>query len=130
MEKETIRSMVSNIIANRETDAMRDFDAAIADKLTDALDHKKQEVASGLGESDKTKYADAPGVAGGSGLTNKLLRVAGAIGDIFTGQLGRDIAAPDAPAGPTQSSGQVDAKPSSQPPEKLPAKPDAPKKSK
>lgn len=96
MEKETIRSMVSNIIANRETDAMRDFDAAIADKLTDALDHKKQEIASGLGESDNTKtsVADARGPAGGKGLTDKILGVAGAIGDIFTGEAGKKMAEP------------------------------------
>lgn len=94
MEKETIRSMVSNIITNRETDAMRDFDAAIADKLTDALDHKKQEIASGLGESDNTKtsVADARGLAGGKGLTNKILDVAGAVRDIFTGEYGRNMA--------------------------------------
>ena len=87
MEKETIRSMVSNIITNRETDAMRDFDAAIADKLTDALDHKKQEIASGLGESDnaKTSVADARGVAGGKGLTNKILDVFDAAMDIVSG---------------------------------------------
>jgi hypothetical protein len=105
--------MVSNIIANRETDAMRDFDAAIADKLTDALDHKKQEVASGLGESDKTNYADAPGPAGEKGFTNKLLRVAGIIGDIFTGQLGKDIATPDEkpPIQPPQPTGKAAAKP-------------------
>lgn len=86
--------MVSNIIANRETDAMRDFDAAIADKLTDALDHKKQEIASGLGESDKTKYADAEGPAGGKGITDKILKVAGAIGDVFTGEAGKKMAEP------------------------------------
>jgi hypothetical protein len=96
MEKETIRSMVSNIIANRETDAMRDFDAAIADKLTDALDHKKQEVASGLGESDNNApgVASGRGPAGGKGLTDKILSVAGAISDVFTGEAGKKMAEP------------------------------------
>ena len=99
MEKETIRSMVSNIITNRETDAMRDFDAAIADKLTDALDHKKQEIASGLGESDNNAsgVASGRGPAGGSGLTDKLLSVAGAIKDIVTGEAGKKWATPAEP---------------------------------
>jgi hypothetical protein len=100
MEKETIRSMVSNIIANRETDAMRDFDAAIADKLTDALDHKKQEVASGLGESDTNApgVANGRGPAGGKGFTDKILSVADAIGNLFNGEAGKNMATPAAPA--------------------------------
>jgi hypothetical protein len=113
MEKETIRSMVSNIIANRETDAMRDFDAAIADKLTDALDHKKQEVASGLGESDNNApgVASGRGPAGGSGLTDKLLRVAGAISDIVTGEAGKKWAtSAEPPAGPPPATQPATAK--------------------
>ena len=106
MEKETIRSMVSNIITNRETDAMRDFDAAIADKLTDALDHKKQEIASGLGESDNTKtsVADARGLAGGKGLTNKIYSVFDAAMDIVSG--GRlSEPPPDLPKDPRPAQG-------------------------
>jgi len=133
MEKETIRSMVSNIITNRETDAMRDFDAAIADKLTDALDHKKQEIASGLGESDNTKtsVADARGPAGGKGLTDKIYSVFDAAMNIVSGgRLSDPKDMPPANDRMTGTKGSPPAAPTLAPPKDMPpaAPPPAPSK--
>ena len=50
MEKEHIRSMVDNLLNNQEAEAMNNFDTAISVKLTDALDAKRVEIASSLGQ--------------------------------------------------------------------------------
>jgi hypothetical protein len=66
MENNAVRDMVNNILAGKEADAMNDFNTAVAEKLTDALDLKKQEVAAELGEADKSipqKMMDAAGKA-------------------------------------------------------------------
>jgi predicted DNA-binding protein (UPF0251 family) len=64
MENNAVRDMVNNILAGKEADAMNDFNTAVAEKLTDALDLRKQEVAAELGEADKSmtqKVTDALG---------------------------------------------------------------------
>jgi hypothetical protein len=64
MENNAVRDMVNNILAGKEADAMNDFNTAVAEKLTDALDLRKQEVAAELGEADKSfsqKILDAAG---------------------------------------------------------------------
>jgi DNA-binding transcriptional regulator LsrR (DeoR family) len=64
MENNAVRDMVNNILAGKEADAMNDFNTAVAEKLTDALDLRKQEVAAELGEADKSvsqKIVDAAG---------------------------------------------------------------------
>jgi hypothetical protein len=66
MENNAVRDMVNNILAGKEADAMNDFNTAVAEKLTDALDLRKQEVAAELGEADKSipqKMFDAAGKA-------------------------------------------------------------------
>jgi len=50
MENNAVRDMVNNILAGKEADALNDFNTAVAEKLTDALDLRKQEVAAGLGQ--------------------------------------------------------------------------------
>jgi len=52
---EAIRNMVDNILNNKEADAMEDFNTAVAIKLTDALDNRKQELASALGQTPQTE---------------------------------------------------------------------------
>lgn len=72
-----IRNMVDNILANKEAEALGNFETAIADKMNDALEIRKQEVASSLGESD---------------LTDKINKAAEFIGDLVTGEAGRKAA--------------------------------------
>lgn len=69
--------MVDNILSNKEAEALSNFETAVAVKLGDALDAKKQEIASGLGESD---------------LTDKFNKAADFVGDLFTGEAGRKLA--------------------------------------
>jgi hypothetical protein len=56
MENNAVRDMVNNILAGKEADALNDFNTAVAEKLTDALDFKKQEVAAGLGDDTPEDY--------------------------------------------------------------------------
>lgn len=77
MEKEAIRSMIDNILANKEADALNDFNVAVAEKLTDSLDNKKQEIAAGLGENS---------------VADKLMGAAKFVGDIVTGEAGKKAA--------------------------------------
>lgn len=51
MSNDSVRSLVDNLLANKEADAMQDFNAAMAAKLTDAFDSRRQEIASTLGQS-------------------------------------------------------------------------------
>lgn len=69
--------MVDNILSNKEAEALSNFEAAIANKLSDSLDAKKQEIAAGLGESD---------------LSDKINKAAEFIGDLVTGEAGRKAA--------------------------------------
>ena len=48
---DSIRNMIDNILNNKEADALEDFNTAVAVKLTDALDTRKQEIASTLGQN-------------------------------------------------------------------------------
>lgn len=72
-----IRDMVDNILSNKEAEALSNFEAALAGKLNDALETRKQEIASGLGESD---------------VSDKFNKAAEFIGDLFTGEAGRKAA--------------------------------------
>lgn len=49
MESPT-RNMIDNILSNKEADALVNFETIIADKLTDSLELRKQEIASSLGQ--------------------------------------------------------------------------------
>ena len=51
MTYDPVRSLVDNLLASKEADSVQDFNAAMAAKLTDAFDVKKQEIASTLGQS-------------------------------------------------------------------------------
>ena len=72
-----IRDMVDNILSNKEAEALSNFEAALAGKLNDALETRKQEIASGLGEST---------------LFDKINKAAEFIGDLVTGEAGRKAA--------------------------------------
>ena len=73
-----IRDMVDNILSNKEAEALSNFETAVAVKLGDALDAKKQEIASGLGEE--------------SSLSDKFNKAAEFVGNLFTGEIGRKMA--------------------------------------
>lgn len=45
-----IRTMIDNILSNKESDALVNFETIVADKLTDSLESRKQEIASTLGQ--------------------------------------------------------------------------------
>lgn len=53
MSNDSVRSLVDNLLANKEADAVQDFNAAMAAKLTDAFDSRRQEIASTLGQSSE-----------------------------------------------------------------------------
>ena len=55
METEAIRNMIDNIFSNKEADALNDFNTAVAEKLTDSLENRKQEIAAGLGQANEEK---------------------------------------------------------------------------
>jgi len=55
MSTDAVRNMVDNILNNREAEALEDFNTAIAVKLTDALDTRKQEIASTLGQEPQAE---------------------------------------------------------------------------
>lgn len=74
-----IRNMIDNILSNKEAEAMTNFETAIADKMHDSLEARKQEIASGLGESS---------------VTDKIMKAAEFVGDVFTGEAGRKMMEP------------------------------------
>jgi len=74
-----IRNMVDNILSNKEAEALTDFETAIADKLHDSLESRKQEIASDLGESS---------------VTDKFMQVANFVGDVVTGEYARKMMEP------------------------------------
>lgn len=51
MESTVIQSMIDNIINNKQADALQDFNTAMADKISGALDIKKVEIASSIGKT-------------------------------------------------------------------------------
>ena len=53
MESSVIQHMVDNILMGNNADAMQSFDDAMAAKITDAIDAKKIEIASTLGQRDQ-----------------------------------------------------------------------------
>ena len=55
MDSEVIKNMVDNILAGNNSDAQQDFTVAMAQKLTDALDSRKQEIAATLGKKEETE---------------------------------------------------------------------------
>jgi hypothetical protein len=59
-----IRNMIDNILSNKESEALVNFETAIADKLTDSLDMKKQEIATSLGK-EQVQYSEEETAGGG-----------------------------------------------------------------
>jgi hypothetical protein len=53
-----IRDMVNNILTNKEADALQNFESAIADRMNDALELRKQEIASTLGHEETQGLED------------------------------------------------------------------------
>ena len=53
MESTAIQNMVDNILSNNEAGALDNFKLAMADKLTTALDNRKQEIAASLGKKEE-----------------------------------------------------------------------------
>jgi hypothetical protein len=53
MESTVIHHMVDSIINNQQTDAMEKFNEIMASKITDALEAKKIELASGIGKEQE-----------------------------------------------------------------------------
>lgn len=51
MESAVIQNMIDNIINNKQADALQDFNTAMADKISGALDVKKVEIASSIGKT-------------------------------------------------------------------------------
>ena len=51
-----IRNMIDNILANKEADALVNFETAVADKLTDSLEMRKQELAASLGQTQMDDF--------------------------------------------------------------------------
>ena len=49
MESTVIQSMVDSIINNQQSDAVEKFNEIIASKVSDALEARKQEVATSIG---------------------------------------------------------------------------------
>ena len=52
MESTVIHHMVDSIINNQQNDALAKFNEIMADKITDALDTKKVEIASTIGTEE------------------------------------------------------------------------------
>ena len=48
MESAVIQNMIDSIINNKQSDALQDFNTAMADKISDALDVRKVEIASSI----------------------------------------------------------------------------------
>lgn len=51
-----IRNMIDNILANKESEALVNFETAVADKLTDSLEMRKQEIAASLGQQQMDDF--------------------------------------------------------------------------
>ena len=51
MESAVIQNMIDNIINNKQADALQDFNTAMADKISGALDVRKIEIASSIGKT-------------------------------------------------------------------------------
>jgi hypothetical protein len=52
MESTVIHHMVDSIINNQQNDALATFNEIMANKITDALDAKKTEIASTIGKEE------------------------------------------------------------------------------
>lgn len=52
MESTVIHHMVDSIINNQQNDALAKFNEIMADKITDALDARKIELASTIGKEE------------------------------------------------------------------------------
>jgi hypothetical protein len=52
MESTVIHHMVDSIINNQQNDALATFNEIMANKITDALDAKKEEIASTIGKEE------------------------------------------------------------------------------
>ena len=55
MESTVIQSMVDSIINNQQSDAVERFNEIIASKVSDALEAKKQEVATSIGTEQENE---------------------------------------------------------------------------
>ena len=53
MESTVIQSMVDSIITNQQADAVEKFNEIIASKVSDALEARKQEVATSIGKEQE-----------------------------------------------------------------------------
>jgi hypothetical protein len=51
MDSAVIQNMIDNIINNKQADALQDFNTAMANKISDALDVRKVEIASSIGKT-------------------------------------------------------------------------------
>ena len=54
MESTAIQQMVDNIILGNQADAIKNFNDAMASKLSDALDDRKTSIASSIGKTEVT----------------------------------------------------------------------------
>jgi hypothetical protein len=54
MESTAIQQMVDNIILGNQADAIKNFNDAMASKLSDALDDRKTGIASSIGKTEVT----------------------------------------------------------------------------
>lgn len=54
MESTAIQQMVDNIILGNQADAIKNFNDAMASKLSDALDDRKTAIASSIGKPEVT----------------------------------------------------------------------------
>jgi hypothetical protein len=54
MESTVIQQMVDNIILGNQADAIKNFNDAMAYKLSDALDDEKTAIASSIGKTEVT----------------------------------------------------------------------------
>lgn len=52
MESTVIQHMVDNILLGKNTEALDDFNAAMSTKVSDALDTRRVEIASTLGQTE------------------------------------------------------------------------------
>ena len=58
MNKETINSMIDKILDGDNVSAKEDFESLITQKMNDALDHKKVEVASSIYGGEQSEVTD------------------------------------------------------------------------
>ena len=54
MESTAIQQMVDNIILGNQADAIKNFNDAMASKLSDALDDRKTAIATSIGKTEVT----------------------------------------------------------------------------